>query len=524
MILLATGISSIEEELNKQIEAQRCYNRDILVDIAKEIKAKTIVLSPYLPGEEELFHIILSLRNLGKRIIFLPGDPKQQDAQDWMVKLIPFGIYDYVYDPVKTTAIIDRIKTPATLGDIPQAIVKAAGEDSSEFAKGVVDSIQQEPEKKNILGALTRLFKRPVVEKTIEDPFGIQEDVEITSPKTPERVLLLGSAQSLAAMIQGQGWEITLNESEEYDVALADMETYQRAHSNKPVLVVGASMELFFSLDPLAELVLPVANESAAIKYLEGKLGNEPVPQRPLKQGVVAGFYSGAQGYQGKTILALNTAAMLALEKSVCIVDLDTDKSGLTVLCGWNEKKTPPVDLWTAIESSEGAAKGPGETFVIPARLDYPGWLPSPMQINSLISRLTAQYDYIILDFGARVASPSTIAALKRCETVFITSTPFRGALSAVARFRGREMAEIGGSKIKAVINRVGADGAMTAKDAAAILGFNGTYTTVPEDPAFVAAETKALNGKKYVPPVLGKCESKKAIKKLANLIKGGRT
>jgi hypothetical protein len=34
-------------------------------------------------GEEDLFQIILSLGNLGgKRIIFLPGDPGQQDARD----------------------------------------------------------------------------------------------------------------------------------------------------------------------------------------------------------------------------------------------------------------------------------------------------------------------------------------------------------------------------------------------------------------------------------------------------------
>lgn len=521
MILLATGFSIIEEELLKRIEAQRCYNRDILIDIAREVNPETVVLSPYLPGDEDMFDIILSLRNLGKRIIYLPGDPKQKDAQDWMIKLIPFGIYDFVYDPVKVTAIIERIGTPATLGDIPQDIVKAAGEDGSGFAKEVVGSIPP-PEKKHILAFITQIFRRKSLEvKVNENPFGIQENDESENQKVPEKVLLLGSAQSLATTIKNLGWEITLEEDDSYDVVLADMETYQRVHS-KPTLVLGASVDFFFTLDPLQESVFPVANETAAIKYLAGKIEENPVPKTIQKQGVVAGFYSGAQGYQGKTALALNTAAILAQECEVCIVDLDTDKAGLTTLCGWNEKKSPPVDLLSVIDSSGEPVKGPGGVNIIPARLEYPGWLPSPIQMNNLISNLVTRYDYVILDFGARVASPSTITALKRCQTVFIIATPFRGALSAVARFRGKEMAEIGRGKVQAVINRVGADGAMTAKDAAAILGFNKVFTTVPEDTAFVAAETKALNGKKYTPPALGKCESKKAIEKLAEQIKKG--
>jgi len=247
---------------------------------------------------------------------------------------------------------------------------------------------------------------------------------------------------------------------------------------------------------------------------------SDPVTATAKVGGVIAGFYSGAQGYQGKTVLALNTAALIASEGSgVCIVDLDTDKAGLTTLCGWNEGSMPLVNLRNAVESSTGPIKGPGGVHVISMPLDCPGWSPTPIQINALLGKLAAQYEYVVLDFGARVASPSTIAALKQCGIVFIVSTPFRGALSAVARFRGKEMAEIGGSKVKAIINRVGADGAMTPRDAAAILGFAGTYSTVPEDPAFVAAETKALDGKKYIPPVLGKCEAKKAVKGLVEEI-----
>lgn len=169
MILLATGISLIEEELVRQIEAKRCYNRDILLDIARELKPETVVLSPYLPGEGDLVSIILSLRGLGKRVIFLPGDPRQQDARGWMIKLIPYGVYDYVYDPVTTHSVIARIQIPATLGDIPHEIVKESQEKGSGFAKDVVDSIKVDQDK-GLFSALRRRRKEKKEDPTEARP------------------------------------------------------------------------------------------------------------------------------------------------------------------------------------------------------------------------------------------------------------------------------------------------------------------------------------------------------------------
>lgn len=196
MILLATGISAIEEELLRQIEAQRCYNRDILLDIARELKPETVVLSPYLPGEGDLVSIILSLRGLGKRVIFLPGDPRQQDARGWMIKLIPYGVYDYVYDPVTTHSVIARIQIPATLGDIPHEIVKESQEKGSGFAKDVVDSIKVDQDK-GLFSALRRRKKEKKEDPTEARPraswltkTGYIENGELVkeSIKTPDDV------------------------------------------------------------------------------------------------------------------------------------------------------------------------------------------------------------------------------------------------------------------------------------------------------------------------------------------------
>ena len=178
MILLATGLSAIEEELLKEADAQRCYNLDILVDVAREVQPDAVVISPYLPGEEDLFRVVLLLRSMGKRVIFLPGDPRLKDAQDWMIRLIPYGVYDYVYDPVTAGAVQKRINNPATLGDIPQTIVRAAGEDGTDFARDIVASIQPK-EPPGVLGLLkSRInnFKRS--KKT---------DFQAEQPRAPEK-------------------------------------------------------------------------------------------------------------------------------------------------------------------------------------------------------------------------------------------------------------------------------------------------------------------------------------------------
>jgi diguanylate cyclase (GGDEF)-like protein len=164
LILLATGISSIEEELIKQIEAQRCYNRDILIDVVREVNPKAVILSPHLPGSDDLFESVFFLRNIGKRIVFLPGDPKLKDAQDWMINLITYGVYDYVYDPVTAAAIVERLNNPATLGDIPYSITKASQENGTALSRKIVNSLHKEPQGKGILGFL-KSDKQPPTEE-----------------------------------------------------------------------------------------------------------------------------------------------------------------------------------------------------------------------------------------------------------------------------------------------------------------------------------------------------------------------
>ena len=145
---------------------------------------------------------------------------------------------------------------------------------------------------------------------------------------------------------------------------------------------------------------------------------------------------------------------------------------------------------------------GPVGVKLIPAPLEKPGWFPNPQQINNLIVKLASEYDYVVLDFGARIASPAIVSALKASDRIFLVSTPLRTVLSAVARFRSRELSKVSDEKVTVVINRVGIRGGISPRDAAKLLDFS-EYIEIPEDPAIASAESDVAKSGKYYPPAL---------------------
>ncbi len=351
--------------------------------------------------------------------------------------------------------------------------------------------------------------------------------IEMRPEKRPVILLLGQSSSALKKAVEEQGWEVVFNPGAFCDAVVADAEYAENlpvSCKGKPVLLVGAGLGGWFSFSE--DNVVPVADLSAAVEFLvklfgkplSGEVGPEVTEEgivhfsaslRERRSGKILAFYSGAQGYQGKTALAVNTAALLVEKKySVCIIDLDTDKAGLSLLCGYSEMSPPSSDLKSLVEGKSSPVRGPGGADLVPAPLDAPGWFPNPRQISEVLSMLSIQYDYTVLDFGAKVASPPVIAALKMCDVVFVVSTPFRTALSAVARFRGRELIEVGGERVRAVINRVGARGSISPRDAARLLGLGDKFLTVPEDPSLPEAEERAFRGGCYNPPALNKRSS----------------
>lgn len=225
----------------------------------------------------------------------------------------------------------------------------------------------------------------------------------------------------------------------------------------------------------------------------------------PPRRGVVIAFYSGTQAQQGKTSLAINAAALMA-EKgmAVCLVDFDTGKAGLTRLCGYTENHPPGCDLATFFERAT-PVRGPAGTSLVAAPLPEREWFPDPAQAGRLVADLAARYDAVVLDFGARLISPSVKAALRQCDRIFIVALPHRTAASTVARLRGQWLAEIGGERVAVIVNRVGyRDSNISPRNVAQLLG-REDFFEIPDDPAVAAAEDGAARGKPYDPPSLKK-------------------
>lgn len=345
-------------------------------------------------------------------------------------------------------------------------------------------------------------------------------------------LLLLAGSQSevLAEKMKKHGWKVTTDINAHANAAVVDMDilnsrsvTLPRpyiVYSNRVSawlqpgfdgeFLVSNSDQIPLLLEPYADTngeKAPISERSSTLQEKPENLWNANINKNNNNACAVYAFYSGAQGFQGKTVLAINAGVMLARKhKKVCIVDMDTDKAGLTYLMGYSETEPPETDLYSCIEAKEiRTVKGPSGVDILPASIfATPGCFPKSADLVWMIYTLSDSYDYVILDFGAKLASPAVLEALKMSDRVYVVSTPMRMSLSAIARFRGRELAKIGPEKITAVINRVGVRGGVTSQDAAMLLGFE-RYFEIPEDPAVVEAENDKSGGEAYYPPVLKK-------------------
>lgn len=193
-VILATGITSLEVALEAE-GFKRCYNRSVIMDVVKEWKSEIVILSPYLNGAEDIItEVVVPLREEGIRIIFLPGSTKDTEAIEWVKKLIPWGVYCYIFDPVTTDKIKDRINNPGRIKDLPHAIQEAIpvslGE-SRDLIDDVLEDLLEVPEEDSkpsfmdkVKGSFKGLRSKDPGGKTPEANTGINEETTAELPQT----------------------------------------------------------------------------------------------------------------------------------------------------------------------------------------------------------------------------------------------------------------------------------------------------------------------------------------------------
>lgn len=190
VVILATGLSSIEAKIESK-DLIRCYHRSIVVEVAKELNSEAVVLSPHLNGEEDLLkEVIIPLRKNGVRIIFLPGSIDSPDTKEWVKKLIPWGVYCYVFDPVTADKVTNRLANPGKIKDLPAVITQTVGE-NIDLEQAVEEAFPAIPVKKSFLDILKDKIpkikkpEQPSLEPVWTPPWE-QESKQVPEPKQSE--------------------------------------------------------------------------------------------------------------------------------------------------------------------------------------------------------------------------------------------------------------------------------------------------------------------------------------------------
>lgn len=120
MIVLATGIEELERNvlaLFPPEQVKQCYHRLALPVVVQQYVPEAVVISPHLEGDEDITNTVRKIRNMGIRVIFLPGEKDDRKTRAIIRALLPLGVYDYVFDPVTPDGILYRLQNPGKLGD-----------------------------------------------------------------------------------------------------------------------------------------------------------------------------------------------------------------------------------------------------------------------------------------------------------------------------------------------------------------------------------------------------------------------
>ncbi|MGQ9756459.1 MAG: hypothetical protein ACUVRF_11050, partial [Desulfotomaculales bacterium] len=122
-VVLATGLEELERETRALLEAEgfgvvECYYREALAKLVKDESASVVVYSLHLIGQEDHLDVLRAVRELGARVVFLPGNREDVGAVNLARRAVALGVYDLVWDKVYPVKIVDRVKNPATLADV----------------------------------------------------------------------------------------------------------------------------------------------------------------------------------------------------------------------------------------------------------------------------------------------------------------------------------------------------------------------------------------------------------------------
>jgi len=118
-VLLATNHVKLDDYLKNQAEFDVVGEvpfKHPLVEKAAETRPDVVVLSAFLPPEEEdIRELIYETQRVSNcRIVFLPGENTSKTTINLIMDAFSLGVRDFVFDPIDTRILIDKILRPST--------------------------------------------------------------------------------------------------------------------------------------------------------------------------------------------------------------------------------------------------------------------------------------------------------------------------------------------------------------------------------------------------------------------------
>ncbi len=160
-LLLAVNSPQLEnqvENLEEVSEVTRAYYRGAIPELFQDDSYDVLVLSAFLEGTEDLYHLVKTARYHNARVIFLAGSMERSDPL--LNKIFHLGVYDIIFNPV-TDELLKRIKSPSTFGEAADALEEPLMEEPVEKEKnkgklvGVLGALQKDKsEEGGFLGIL----------------------------------------------------------------------------------------------------------------------------------------------------------------------------------------------------------------------------------------------------------------------------------------------------------------------------------------------------------------------------------
>ncbi|MTI80050.1 MAG: hypothetical protein FH758_04055 [Firmicutes bacterium] len=490
-VLLATGVEELDKALAEYINNNfpdiqivgEIYYREALKDYSFDV----LIISEELPGAEDIVSTIYTAREMGTRVVALPGDPESNNAKELVKKCTPLGVYDYVFNDVTITEIIDKMHNPSTLKDVSMRLEslqtenvtipksstskpKSNNEDKPILLLGTgdgsIDESIQTSINCNTITAIDRenlleyiQDKKPntiIISKELPGETDILEVISQAKDKTDNIIFIAGSLESndiTLVRIKEMGVKTLLGEVS-IGVILQTIATLTGEEDNSETYQVSSDNdEDDGALNKIVKLSNGIAKNISHVKI--PKIKRSTKPQDIIDKLITVTSPIPA----GKTFMAVNLATTLSqLGYTVGLIDADSKHFSLH---SWFAMEPNEAGLFEAIKDNDPLPYAfqhqmLSNLYVFsadPYLEEQPTITAKSMKL--LISNLSNYVDVVIVDTGKHLDDPLTDSLLNISSSVLMIADQDFNHLIKLQTEIDQLDENIDFNKITLVVNRV---------------------------------------------------------------------